>query len=79
MIDEKALREFICQISLISKEELDYNKSLLASGIIDSISLLELVSFIESECQIKINPLEMSLENFDSIEKILSFIKKRQN
>lgn len=48
--------------------------SFLDSGIIDSTGILELIMFIESTCNIKIQPEEMLPENLDSLNRINQFI-----
>ena len=43
---------------------LDENQSLLESGIIDSLGIMKLVTFIEDEFQLKISDEELIPENF---------------
>jgi acyl carrier protein len=54
------------------------HESLLDSGVLDSIGVLSLVSFIEQRYRIAVNEDEMMPENFDSIEAIAGFIARRQ-
>lgn len=49
-------------------------ESIIATGILDSLSALELVSELEKEFIIKILPDEMTEGNFDSILKISNFV-----
>jgi acyl carrier protein len=51
---------------------------LRTSGILDSISTLRLVDFIEERYGIEVEAHEASVENFDSIESIASFIKNKK-
>jgi acyl carrier protein len=53
---------------------LDHDQSLIASGIIDSTGVLELVSYIEGQYSIQFADGELTAENFGSIERIASFI-----
>jgi acyl carrier protein len=50
--------------------------SLFNQNILDSLSLLSLISFIESTFNIKISPSEVTPNNFDTVDKINSFIEK---
>lgn len=58
---------------------LDYETSFLDEGIIDSTGILELVSFLEEEFNIRIHDDELVPENLDSIEKISSFLQNKQD
>ena len=78
MLDEIALRDFIAEITLQKKEEIGADTPLLSSGLIDSVRLLELVTFIEKKSGVKIRPGDMGLRNFDSISRILSFLASRR-
>lgn len=50
---------------------------LFSSGLIDSFNMINLIMFIEETCQTKVKPPEITLDNLDSIDRILSFLKKR--
>lgn len=54
--------------------------SLLASGVIDSMKMLDLISFVEQQFNIKIDEDEMMPDNFESVDAITRFVEeKRQN
>jgi acyl carrier protein len=57
-----------------SIDEIDHDISLIDNGYIDSIGIIELVTFIEKTFQIKVHDHEIIPENFDSIGKIYSYI-----
>jgi acyl carrier protein len=52
--------------------------SLLDRGIIDSTAVLELIEFIETTFDIKVDDAEMIPENLDSIERITTFIDRKK-
>jgi len=52
---------------------------LLSSGIIDSLGVLDLVTFLERSFNIRIADEELTPENFASINTISSFIKTKKN
>jgi acyl carrier protein len=54
-------------------------ESLLEAGIIDSMGVLELVSFIEKQYRIAVSEDEMMPENFDTVEAMASFIARRRS
>ena len=49
------------------------------SGILDSMSFLKLIDFLESEFTIEIPPNEFYVENFENINKIILLVKRVQN
>ena len=49
---------------------IDDDTQLFSSGLIDSLNVMELVSFVEGAIGQSIAPAEIVLENFDSIERI---------
>jgi len=52
--------------------------SFLESGIIDSTGVLELVSYIQDACKIVVTDDELIPDNFDSVNKLATFIIKKQ-
>jgi acyl carrier protein len=49
-------------------------ESLLGSGVIDSTGILELISYLEEHFAVKFEDTELTGENFDSVERISSFV-----
>jgi len=52
------------------------DESLFLSGLLDSFSLVDFVTIIESECDITVNDIDLRPENFDTIAKVESFIAR---
>lgn len=52
------------------------NASLFAAGVLDSFSLVDFVSLLESECGISVSDAELRPENFDTIAKVETFIAR---
>ncbi len=51
---------------------------LVSSRILDSISTLELVDYIEKTFDIEFSHHEVDQDNLDSIEKIIDFVKSKK-
>lgn len=47
---------------------------LFSSGVIDSFSLVSLITFIEQSEQFRMNPMDVSLDNMDTISRILDYV-----
>lgn len=73
-----AVRDFVVKNYLFGRENgLSDDDSFLERGIIDSTGVLELVSFIEEEFNIKIDNQELIPDNLDSIRKVVDFVNSK--
>src|SRR5271169_2960061 len=70
------IRNFIVENFLYGQDDgyLADDVSFLGRGIIDSTGILELVSFVEEKYGIFVNDEELVPDNFDSLDKLSTFI-----
>lgn len=47
---------------------------LFSSGALDSFNMIELIVFVEQQNNIKIKPMDVNLDNLDSVRKITQLI-----
>jgi acyl carrier protein len=74
-----ALRRFIQENFLFGREiALADDDSFVERGIMDSTGVLELITFLESEYQIRIADEELVPENLDSINNLVRFLQTKQ-
>lgn len=52
--------------------------SLLDQGVIDSVTMVDLITFLESRFGFQIEDEEMTPENFDSLNAIVAFVESKQ-
>jgi acyl carrier protein len=72
------IRDFIlAKFPLARKQRLQDSDALLESGILDSLGILDLVSFLELEFSITVADDELVPENFQSVERIVAFVERR--
>ena len=57
--------------------ELDGDYPLFDEGIIDSLGIFRLVAFLTQEFSIKVEPDEVVLENFESIDNIRALVESK--
>lgn len=69
------VRRFIKDAFLV--DDFANDESFLASGIIDSLGVMQLVTFVESEFAIKVADLDLVPENFDSVERVSAFVERK--
>jgi acyl carrier protein len=53
--------------------------NLLTKGVIDSLRMLDMIGFLESQYQLKVDEDELMPENFESIDAITRFVEQRIN
>ncbi len=58
-------------------EKIEAQDDLLGGGILDSLGMMRLISFIETEFGIKVPPEDMTIENFINIETITGYISSK--
>jgi acyl carrier protein len=76
----QTVRRYLLENILFSDDEslLQDGDSFLASGIIDSTGVLEIMYFVEETFGITVNDDEMLPENLDSVDKLVAFIERKQ-
>jgi acyl carrier protein len=81
MIDPKStIKSFIVKNFLFGNSgQLTDDTSFLEEGIIDSTGAMELTAFLENEFRIKIGNEELTIDNLDTINKIVNFLSKKNN
>lgn len=60
-----------------SEFQLEETDSLFEKGIMDSVGLMELINWLEATYRVNIENEDVVPKNFDSIGKIVSFVKKK--
>ncbi len=73
------IRRFVRDSFLFGGNDvLNDDDSFLEMGIIDSTGVLELVTFLETEWELKIDDADLVPENLDSVDNIVRFLDRRQ-
>jgi acyl carrier protein len=76
---EEQIKQFILKNLYFTEDStLDYDASFLETGVVDSTGVMELVAFVQSEFGLTVEPQEIVVENFDSINKVARFVRSRQ-
>jgi acyl carrier protein len=57
---------------------LSNDTSLLTGGILDSLSLLRLVVFLQDRFQLTVDETDLLPENFDSVDAICAYLRARE-
>ena len=72
-----SIMAFLNDAALQSRTKLpDRDASLFLSGVLDSFSLIDFVTVIESECGIRVEDGDLRPETFDTIARVEAFIAR---
>ena len=74
MIEKKIKK--ILKASLPTNSKYKKNTNLILEGLLDSFSVILLISNLEKKINIKINLDKFDIKNFSSEERIIEYIKK---
>jgi acyl carrier protein len=71
------IRRFIAESFLIDRFADD--DSFLGTGIIDSLGVMQLVSFIEAELGVAVADSDLLPENLDSVAAVAAFVERKRS
>jgi len=78
LIEQRIHRFLLEKFPLARKARVDKDTALLEKGILDSLGILDIVSFLESEFSITIGDEELVPENFQNLDCLSSFVQNKQ-
>jgi acyl carrier protein len=75
---EREIRAFLSSnFPLSARGDIDPEQSLVESGVIDSLGVLELVEFVETRFNMRVLEEELLPENLDSIANITHYLSDK--
>lgn len=72
---KEQLIDFICRQFLVDPEDIHVDKSLVDTGIIDSMGLIEISSYIQQTYNFEVSEEKMNRKYFGSVMLIVDFIE----
>lgn len=77
MTTSSKLLDFIKnEFAVGSKKNIQTDDDLLSAGIIDSLGVLQLVSFVEEQFGIQIPDEDVVMENFQSVDALSTYLNQ---
>ena len=61
-----------------SRTSLDPEESLINTGLIDSLGMLRLITYLEESQGVKVGDGDVVPENFDTLNKIVAFVESHR-
>jgi acyl carrier protein len=76
---ETQIKDYIARNLLFSDNGFPYGDdvSFLEEGVVDSIGVMELVAFVEENFSVKVDDLDVTPENFDSVSRMAAYIRRK--
>jgi len=76
---QETLRHYLATNILFTPDGFQYSDedSFLDNGIIDSTGVVELVAFIEGQYKISVEDSEITPQNFDSINSLADYVRRK--
>ena len=77
------LRDALCafindSVSLDPATIVDPGTDLLLTGLVDSLGVVQIVSWMESELDISVEPNDVVLEHFQTVDAMADFVDRRR-
>ena len=79
MTIETQIKDYIAKNLLFSDNGFQYpdDVSFLDEGIVDSVGVMELVAFVEDKFKLKIDDMDVTPDNFDSVTRLAAFVRRK--
>jgi acyl carrier protein len=79
MTIEASIKDYIAKNLLFSDNGFPYSDdaSFLEEGIVDSVGIMELVSFVEGNFAVAVADADVTPDNFDSVNLLAAYIRRK--
>jgi acyl carrier protein len=74
LISDYIVKEFLGDNSVT----ITANDNLIEEGIIDSLAMLRLIQFVEEQFSVSIQPEDVIIENFESLDTISTLVENKK-
>lgn len=71
------MKQQLGTLSTASLDHVDARTPLLATGLIDSLAIVDLISFVEARWGVQVDPMDLSVDNFGSIGAIHDYVRRK--
>jgi acyl carrier protein len=78
-LTRESIIEFLDTELGVESEEVSDDTELLSSGLVDSLAVMDLVTFVSQEAGVKVRSSDITLDNFNTIPGILHFTLDKEH
>lgn len=75
---ESQIRDYLVN-ELGTEQNIGADDLLFSGGVLDSFDIVQILDFVNSRFNVEISPLEVNLDNFDSITRMCELVAKQTN
>ena len=72
-LTKESIIEFLDAEFGVDSKDVSDDTELLSSGLVDSLAVMDLVTFVSEEAGVKVRTADITLDNFNTIPGILQF------
>lgn len=76
-VRDRLLRMIADEIVLDPGSDVTAETDLLLGGLVDSLGVVRIVGWIEDELGVEVDPLDVVLENFQTVAAMVAYIDRR--
>lgn len=76
-LSKQDIYEYFSSNFYVDTNDIEDDTLLFSSGVIDSFNLVEFIMFLEQSYNFKIPPGEITLDNLDSVERVMTFLERK--
>lgn len=75
-LTEQNLIDFL-KNSLNVEEHIEADTELFSTGLLDSVAMMNMIVFVEETARTEVHPADVTLENFDTIIRVVQLVKSQ--
>lgn len=77
---QEEIREFImATFPMARKRKITPEESLLETGIIDSLGVLEIVAYLDDQLGVQFEEEDLTQDNFQNVNAIVQFVERKRS
>jgi acyl carrier protein len=73
---DELLQMINAEVSFDPSETITPETDLLLTGLVDSLGVVQIVAWMEDRLGIEIEPVDVVLENFQTVDRMLAFVTR---
>ncbi|PRQ06550.1 acyl carrier protein [Enhygromyxa salina] len=76
-VTRETLLAFLSKKTRADLSKIEDGAELFSSGVVDSFVMVDLMMWLEKQTGARLNPADVNLDNFDSVQRILAYAASR--
>ena len=77
MLQDDLIKMITAEVSLDPSYEIDGATDLLLTGLVDSLGVLVIVGWLEDRTGLEIDPIDIVLDNFQTVDQMIAYVDRR--